>query len=472
MPQVESYASGGRSRHERTLGLDIASLLSGAWRETSASSDFAFNLSADQLAAITPLLCHSGAAALAWYKIRNTPLATTAAGQELHEVYRRFRLSALIHEREIADVWSLLGAEGIEAVLVKGWAIARRYPDPALRPYGDIDLCIRPDQFEQAVAVLQCLEEIDGHHVDLHCGFTRIGQTKPEADEQQVRRLRGLHRFGVNKHKPSSQVSPALDRFGLLTVLRNLCNLRTTPDASNRSGDDWDKLFERSQVVMLNDQPVRILSDEDHLRLLCVHLLRSGARRPPWLCDVALLVEQVQSPTSNVQSPGGSPTVRKGSSDPGDFNWDICLGRDPVHANWVACAVRLAHELLGADIENTPFARRNKVQSPESKVQSQKQLPRWLAPALLQQWGRGRGSSPTVREGSARVQSQTSNSESHVTAHRDWTLDLGPWTSLYQRWDNPIRATAALGGQLNSWPRLPYRVAESIMRLRELPGHF
>jgi len=46
-------------------------------------------------------------------------------------------------------------------------------------------------------------------------------------------------------------------------------------------------------------------------------------------------------------------------------------------------------------------------------------------------------------------------------------LDLGLWT----RFDNPVRATAAVGGQFNNWPRLPYRVAELVMRLPEVPAH-
>ena len=59
----------------------------------------------------------------------------------------------------------------------------------------------------------------------------------------------------------------------------------------------------------------------------------------------------------------------------------------------------------------------------------------------------------------------------YASPDRHWTLDIGLWTSLYRRWDNPIRATAAVGGEFNNWPRLPYRLAESIMRLPELLAH-
>jgi hypothetical protein len=43
--------------------------------------------------------------------------------------------------------------------------------------------------------------------------------------------------------------------------------------------------------VELNGAKIRILGAEDHLRLLCLHLLKHGAWRPLWLCDVAAALE-------------------------------------------------------------------------------------------------------------------------------------------------------------------------------------
>ena len=47
-------------------------------------------------------------------------------------------------------VFRLLREKGIEAILAKGWAVARLYPDRVLRPYGDIDICVSADQFNTA----------------------------------------------------------------------------------------------------------------------------------------------------------------------------------------------------------------------------------------------------------------------------------------------------------------------------------
>jgi hypothetical protein len=362
---------------------------------------------------------------------------------------------------------------------------------------------------------LECLEDIDGHYVDLHCGFTRIGQTKAQdGGGQDIRRLHRFRRFRINRddmlawdelfsrsqlaplgrclsepgavatgspeqskvQRPMSQarsepgavatgspeqskvqrpMSQARSEPGVATgspeqskVQRPMSQARSEPGAVATGSPEQSRVQRpmspvRSEAgarsepgavatgsVFSSAEQVRILCDEDHLRLLSFHLLRSGVRRPPWLCDVALLLE----------------------SRAKDFDWELCLGQtakrdgDWRNLNWLATTVGLAHHLLGADpdaIENTPLA---------DHVNN---LPRWLVPAVLRQWG-GR-----------RLQSRT-----RVRSAGRLTLDVGLWTSLvdlYARWDNPVRATAAVGGQFNNWPRLPYRVAELCLRLPEVP---
>lgn len=54
----------------------VGRVLAGAWRETPLPLD----VSADELTRVRPLLHRTGAAALAWWRLRGTALAGTAPG--------------------------------------------------------------------------------------------------------------------------------------------------------------------------------------------------------------------------------------------------------------------------------------------------------------------------------------------------------------------------------------------------------
>ena len=108
----------------------------------------------------------------------------------------------------------------------------RHYAEPGLRPYGDIDLCVRPDQARAAQAILACAG--GRAPVDLHAGI---------------------------------------------------------PDLPDRH---WAEVFERSESIACGATAVRVPGPEDHLRLLAVHLVRHGGFRPLWLCDVAAAVEAIK----------------------------------------------------------------------------------------------------------------------------------------------------------------------------------
>ncbi|MBC7911852.1 MAG: nucleotidyltransferase family protein [Pyrinomonadaceae bacterium] len=338
----------------------IASLLSGAWRQMPPAP----KLTTAELERIAPLLIKSGGGALAFWKLRGTPLESTTAAQDLKQTYRLYTLQAAIHEREIAQVIKLLKPAGIAPVLVKGWSVARKFPEPALRPYGDIDLFIHPEQFDKATEIL----------------------SSPEG-----------RKFFVDLHKGAD-------------------HLDTTP---------FDVLYERAQVVGLGDETVRVLADEDHLRVLCVHFLHHGGWRPAGLCDIGLLVE----------SSGAS------------FDWEACLTGDKKRAGWVACTVALAHQLLGADISETPI------------TATAANLPRWLVPAVLREWNNPVSIDHVVPPPLAKRLS-----------HPFETIK-----AIRRRWPpNPIQATIVMNGAFNNWPRIIYQAGNYVARtakfLAKLPG--
>ena len=203
-----------------TKGAALAQILAAEWTNT-------LSLSADELAQVTPLLLNSGGGAWAWRQVRQTDLNTTPAAQELHQAYRIHALQVAIKEREIAQVFTHLRSQRMEPLMGKGWAMARQYPEPGLRPFGDIDLYVRREQYDDFRTALQT---VSGAVVDLHNGAAEL---------------------------------------------------------DDRS---FEQLYAHSQLLSLHGVDVRIFGPEDQLRLLCLHFLREGALRPLWLCDIAVSV--------------------------------------------------------------------------------------------------------------------------------------------------------------------------------------
>jgi hypothetical protein len=327
-------------------GQRVAQLLAGSW---SSAPSLPLD-SAEELAEVAPLLLRSGGGGLAWRKVRHSELAGSAVAEEFQQAYRFQSIQAALQQHHLKQVIPILRRHGVEPVLVKGWAIARLYSEPGLRPYADLDLCVRPEHYAAAKAVL----EDPPCNVDLHLGFGKF---------------------------------------------------------YDRQTDD---IFARSQLVKLDDLDVRVLSAEDHLRFLCVHLLRHGAVRPLWLCDIAVLI---QTRTA-------------------DFDWERCLSGSRRQADWVACSIGLAHQLLGVDVAGTPLTRRAQ------------QLPSWLVPAVLKAWG-----TPFRSMGQVAI----------YLRHPGSAL-AGLRKELPRHWPNPIEATMTLKGPFNELPRLPFQIGHLFSR--------
>jgi Uncharacterised nucleotidyltransferase len=339
----------------RSKGEMIAIALRGAWRDAPPPLD----LDEGELQIIARALLRSGSAALVWWKARRTHSDLAALHDDFHTTYKYQTLRTAIHDLEVKQVLTALRAAGVEAMLIKGWAIARRYPEPALRPYGDLDLCVRPEQFDAAQGVLQ----ESGRRklpIDLHCGVERLDY------------------------------------------------------------ESADTLFDRAIIVPGDGTMVLMPSEEDHLRMMCLHLLRHGAWRPIWLCDVALAIE--------TRSAG--------------FDWKRFYGRDSTRREWLGCVVKLARDLLGGRCDEALIANNTRP------------APRWLMRTIERRWSRWFNGD--YRDHAFR--SLLRNRFEPARALED----------LYFRCD-PLRATVEVSGSFNRLPRLPYQVAAVVRRLPELP---
>jgi hypothetical protein len=330
----------------------IAAVLAGSWRKIPPPSE----ISTEQIAAACPALLQSGAGALAWWKLRHHALPLSLSFppsllEALRASYLSHTIHAAPHEQEIVTVCHLLRQAGIEAILLKGWSTSRLYAVPGLRPPGDIDLCVAPGQ---------------------------------EGAAEDLLEREGLGELNVDfEHEEISRYAPT----------------------------DFPALLSRSSQVDLNGCPVRVLGVEDQLRVLCLHLLKHGAWRPLWLCDVAAALE----------------------SRPPEFDWKLCLGGNPRHARWILCAVELARQIVGAIAEDVP---------------SHAPLPYWLAPAVLRQW----------------ETAPPANTLLDLPLHTFFHQPRAMLHELRRRWRNPIVVTVLADGEFNNVPKLPLQLADGLSR--------
>ena len=324
-------------------------MLRGAWRDCPDAE----GLDAADLVEAIPLLLPSGSAGLAWWRAQSAGVAQPPALKPLHDAFGVHALHAAILEAKVPAAFARLRARGVEPLLGKGWAVARLYPRPGLRPYGDIDLYVRRE--------------------DEHAGWAALAEPGPEA-------------LPVDLH------------YGLVEL-------------DDRKFED---VLARSRVVRLADADVRVFGPEDHLRLLALHLMRHGAWRPVWLCDLALILETL----------------------PPDFDWACFMSGAGARTDAAVCALRLAHEILGASLERVPARIRRRP------------LPRWLVPTVLRQWGDGRFEPHGTRTPLA------------VELRRP----RGLLRALRARWPNAIEATVGRRARFDGFPRLPFQIGECFAR--------
>jgi len=299
------------------------------------------------LTAISALCVASGAAPLAWWNIRRSAFASTGACESLHQAFLHSSVQAVRYRHALADLLTALRERDIDPIVVKGWAIARHYPTLGLRPYSDHDLCVRPADADRARAILSS-HLGGGALADVHSGFATLDDTQDET------------------------------------------------------------LRARAIQVECEGTRVAVLADEDHLRVICRHLLRHGAARPLWLCDVAMAVESRSS----------------------SFDWGRCLGSSRRVRLWTIRALQIAHAILGMSVEGTPAA------------ESRSPLPRWVVPAVLDTWS-------SITFGLPKL------------GH---SLDSpgGVVRELVRHWPNPLQATIAVRGPINRLPRLPFQLAACV----------
>lgn len=266
------------------------------------------------------------------------------AEDEVFDEYRWSTIYRATQQKKIVEAFRLFRSEGIEPVLFKGWAIARAFPESVSRISSDTDLAVSSADFPRAESI---------------------------------------------------RTSPAGRK--LVIDLHN--------EFSRHDSLEWDTLFARCETVEIDDEVIRILRPEDHLRVVCVHWLIDGAQYREKLWDIYYLV----------------------ANRPKDFDWQLCLDEvEPKRRRWIICAIGLAAKHFGLDLSGTPIS------------SAADTLPGWLCARVEKEWASTTKLEPLGEQ---------------FRNPRKFLIQLKKRTP-----PNPIAATVDVGGSFDSKVRLHYQL--------------
>ncbi len=211
---------------------------------------------------------------------------------DLNDDHRWRLLLKKTHEQNLVSAFRVFRENGIEPIVIKGWAAGRCYPTDRIRHYTDIDLAVSPRDFTKASGLVR---RGDGRsfNIDLHNGLRSLDVV------------------------------------------------------------EWDDLFANSIEIELDGETVRVLSDEDHLRVLAVHWLTDGGIFKERLWDIYYLINSLSS----------------------DFDWKRSLDiAGAKRKKWVILTIAVVRDHFGLNVENLP------------EEIGKAKIPRWMSDTLEREW--------------------------------------------------------------------------------------
>ncbi len=218
----------------------VGNILAGSWRAEPGQLSAPLDLRPESVSVLTS----TGAGALAWNQISRDPSLRSADGAgELRDYARLQALHAARNEMALKDLARLFNCNSVNALLFKGWAAARHYSGPHLRPMGDVDLCALPGRFDELVDILH-------RH-----GFRRFRQLESTDGATRGRGRSFATPFGWPGKALAIDLHEKLGKF-FLPPLGDVCA--------------------RAVPLDVGDQSFLTLSAEDHLRLVTMHFLLDG----------------------------------------------------------------------------------------------------------------------------------------------------------------------------------------------------
>ena len=131
-------------------GRRLAAVLAGSWRPVPPQADFAAVEWDATVDAASRNRCRRPGLVAGARLGAAAPAGIAKTARRLSHALARSRHARAVDRRGLRP----LPGAGVEPLLAKGWAVARLYPEPGLRPFGDIDLFVRPEEYAAAETAL------------------------------------------------------------------------------------------------------------------------------------------------------------------------------------------------------------------------------------------------------------------------------------------------------------------------------
>ena len=168
----------------------------------------------------------------------------------------------MIHYGELKTALCMFADAKIDVIILKGGALAETiYQDIGLRPFSDVDILVREEDLKRAKDVMA---EI-GYVLDEHIS--------PEEHNEE---------FGCDLHY-------VINKGHVLEIHWHIARM-TGNDRYTRIL--IDELWKRALPARIADVDALVLSPEDLLLHLCIHLPRHRYNRLIWFCDISEVVRQ------------------------------------------------------------------------------------------------------------------------------------------------------------------------------------
>jgi hypothetical protein len=199
-----------------------------------------------------------GVGPLLYWNLRD---ATGAAPAAVLEALRRAFLRNLARNtvlyRELETFLAPVRRDGLRAALTKGGRLALDvYPDPALRPFWDVDFVVHPADWPAVRRILRGL------------GFE-------EAEGASAARTDGAGRALDWTYSPYFRKGPLFLEF------------HSSPLGLHFPGRDEDGVWSSAGRLAVRGTEALVLPAENELCYLCVHALQHSYERLVWLADIA-----------------------------------------------------------------------------------------------------------------------------------------------------------------------------------------